>query len=254
LALLTVEVFMPFSLGSYLLGVGTVVGALAFGFGGGVLLTHTAMNETPAKSTRVERVARAEPEPSASSQASGAQATAQAPAPAQVTALDQAAVVTPQATTPDQAHPASVAAVKQDAPPTEQPAAVRPDPVPTAQAETAKPAATGNALPDASGKTEAANQPEPAKQASNEPQPPKQVGPTERTEPKAAQSREAADRKAERAKRYADRRFRENAVPKARQRIEVEEAPVPEVIVSRPPEQHFDLFGGLFGRPADRDD
>jgi len=240
---------MPFSLGSYLLGVGTVVGALAFGFGGGVLLTHTAMNETPAKSTRVERVARAEPEPSASPQASGAQATAQAPAPAQVTAPDQAAVVTPQATTPDQAHPASVAAVKQDTQPTEQPAAVRSDPVPTARAET-----TGNALPDAFGKAEAAKQPEPAKQASNEPQPPKQVGPTERTEPKPAQSREAADRKAERARRYVDRRFRENAAPRTKQRIEVQEEPAPEVIVSRPPEQHFDLFGGLFGRPADRDD
>jgi hypothetical protein len=102
---------MPFSLGSYLLGVGTVVGALAFGFGGGVVLTHTALKETPAGPTRVERVARAEPEPSASPQASGTQATAQASAP------DQAAVATRQATTPDQAHPASVAAVKQDAPP-----------------------------------------------------------------------------------------------------------------------------------------
>jgi len=239
---------MPLSLSSYLLGVGTVVGALAFGFGGGVLLTHTALKETPAGQTRIERVARAEPEPPASPQASGTQAAVRAPAPAQVTAPDQAAVVTPQA------HPASVAAVKQDAPPTEQPAAVRPDPVPTAQAETAKPAATGNALPDASGKTEAAKQPEPAKQASNEPQPPKQVGPTERTEPKPAQSREAADRKAERARRYADRRFRENAAPRTKQRIEVQEEPAPEVIVSRPPEQRFDLFGGLFGRPADRDD
>jgi hypothetical protein len=37
----TVEANMPFSLGSYLIGIGTVVGALAFGFGGGVLLTHT---------------------------------------------------------------------------------------------------------------------------------------------------------------------------------------------------------------------
>jgi hypothetical protein len=248
LALLTAEVFMPFSLGSYLLGVGTVVGALAFGFGGGVLLTHTAMNETPAKSTRVERVARAEPEPSASPQASGTQAAAQASAP------DQAAVATRQATAPDQAHPASVAAVKQDAPPAEQSAAVRPDPVPAAQAATPKPDATGNALPDASGNTEAAKQPEPAKQASNEPQPPKQVGPTERTEPKPAQSREATDRKAERAKRYADRRFRENAAPRTKPRIEVQEAPAPEVIVSRPPEQHFDLFGGFFGPPADRDD
>ena len=218
---------MPFSLGSYLLGVGTVVGALAFGFGGGVLLTHTAMNETPAKSTRVERVARAEPEPSASPQASGTQAAVQVSAPAQVTAPDQAAVAR-QATTPN--------------------------PVPAAQTETRKPDATGNALPDASGKAEAAKQPEPAKQASNEPQPPKQVGPTERTEPKAVESREATDRRAERTKRYADRRFRDNAGRRTKQRIEVQEEPVPEVVVSRPPEQHFDLFGGLFGRPADRDD
>jgi cell division protein FtsN len=219
---------MPFSLGSYLLGVGTVVGALAFGFGGGVLLTHTAMNETPAKSTRVERVARAEPEPSASPQASGTQAAAQASVPAQVTAPDQAALATRQVAAPDQ--------------------------VPAAQAETPKPDATGNALPDASGKTEAAKQPEPAKQATNEARPPKQIEPTERTESKPAESREATDRKPERAKRYADRRFRDNAAPRAKQRIEVQEAPVPEVIVSRPPEQHFDLFGGFFGRPADRDD
>jgi hypothetical protein len=51
---------MPFSLSSYLLGVGTVVGALAFGFGGGVLLTKTAMKDTPIAETRVERVKRAD--------------------------------------------------------------------------------------------------------------------------------------------------------------------------------------------------
>ena len=51
---------MPFSLPSYLLGVGTVVGALAFGFGGGVLLTNTAMKDTPVAETRVERVKRAD--------------------------------------------------------------------------------------------------------------------------------------------------------------------------------------------------
>ena len=50
---------MPFSMGSYLLGVGTVVGALAFGFGGGVLLTHTAIKESSAGQTKVERLARA---------------------------------------------------------------------------------------------------------------------------------------------------------------------------------------------------
>jgi hypothetical protein len=51
---------MPFSLPSYLLGVGTVVGALAFGFGGGVLLTKTAMKDAPVADTRVERVKRAD--------------------------------------------------------------------------------------------------------------------------------------------------------------------------------------------------
>jgi hypothetical protein len=56
---------MPFSLTSYLLGVGTVVGALAFSFGGGVLVTKTAVKETAAGPTRVERVARSEPAPAA---------------------------------------------------------------------------------------------------------------------------------------------------------------------------------------------
>ena len=34
---------MPFSLTSYLLGVATVVGALAFGFGSGLFMTKTVM-------------------------------------------------------------------------------------------------------------------------------------------------------------------------------------------------------------------
>jgi hypothetical protein len=50
---------MPFSMPSYFLGVGTVVGALAFGFGGGVLLTKTAIKDMPPN--RIERAARAEP-------------------------------------------------------------------------------------------------------------------------------------------------------------------------------------------------
>ncbi len=47
---------MNFSMPSYLIGVGTVVGAIAVGFGGGVILTNSAVKEaaTPA---RVERVA-----------------------------------------------------------------------------------------------------------------------------------------------------------------------------------------------------
>src|SRR3954453_21851482 len=52
---------MRFSMNSYLLGVGTVVGALAFGFGGGVLLTNSAIKDTPAGPSRMERAARSEP-------------------------------------------------------------------------------------------------------------------------------------------------------------------------------------------------
>ena len=52
---------MRFSMNSYLLGVGTVVGALAFGFGGGILLTKTAIKEQPAGPSRIERAARPEP-------------------------------------------------------------------------------------------------------------------------------------------------------------------------------------------------
>ena len=72
---------MPFSLGSYLLGVGTVVGALAFGLGSGALLTNTAMKETAATPTRVERVARSEPEPAASAAHPDSSPTAQAATP-----------------------------------------------------------------------------------------------------------------------------------------------------------------------------
>jgi outer membrane biosynthesis protein TonB len=55
LEIVAAEVVMPFSLTSYLLGVGTVVGALAFGLGGGVLVTNTAVTETPAGRAKVER-------------------------------------------------------------------------------------------------------------------------------------------------------------------------------------------------------
>jgi len=237
---------MPFSLSSYLLGVGTVVGALVFGFGGGVMLTHTALKESPTEPTRVERVARAQPEPSASPHAANTQAAAQPTAPDQP-------VAAPQARTPDQDHP-SVAAIKQDTPPPEQPAAVHPSPGPAAQSETPKPDATANALADAPAKTETARQPEPVKQAAKEPQAPKQVEPAERTEPKPADAR-AVDRRSEHSKRYAERRLRDIvAHPTRPRRYEVQEEPVQEIVVSRPPEPHFGLFGGFFGRPSDRDE
>jgi nucleoid-associated protein YgaU len=79
---------MPFSLSSYLLGVGTVVGALAFGFGGGVLLTKTAMKDTPVAETRIERVKRADspsapPQPVETVETVEAKATPAPPSPAE---------------------------------------------------------------------------------------------------------------------------------------------------------------------------
>ena len=97
---------MPFSLGSYLLGVGTVVGALAFGFGGGLVLTHTTMKESPVAQTRVERLARAHSNTPAARQAP---VTKIAPAP------NPAAVASDQVIIPDQDHSASLAAIKPDA-------------------------------------------------------------------------------------------------------------------------------------------
>lgn len=52
---------MPFSMTTYFAGVGTVVGALALGFGSGIVLTNTAIKVPPAGPTRIERVARPEP-------------------------------------------------------------------------------------------------------------------------------------------------------------------------------------------------
>jgi len=222
------EVNMPFSLGSYLLGVGTMLGALALGFGGGVLLTHTAMKEGSAGQTRVERVARAEPAPPAP-RATAAQVT---PAP------NQAAVAPNQVTTPDQDHPASVGAPKQDAAPAEQPAAVSPDPAPAAQASgTPKPDGARKPEPGTPRQIQAAKEPQPVKQAAREPQPPKQAEQTERTEAKAVESRET-DRSAERSRRYAERRQPDNGAARIKQRrLMVREEPEQEVVLSRPREQ-----------------
>jgi hypothetical protein len=53
---------MNFSMPSFFLGVGTVVGAIALGFGGGVLLTSSAIKET--SPNRVERLAQHDQVPS----------------------------------------------------------------------------------------------------------------------------------------------------------------------------------------------
>jgi hypothetical protein len=234
---------MPFSLGSYLLGVGTVVGALAFGFGGGLLLTHTAMKESPAGHTRVERLARAE---------SDTPAARRVPAAQTAPAANRAAAASDQVTTPDQDHPASVAATKPDAA-LELPPAIAPNsPAGTPKLAAGKPEETPRQVQAAT------ELPRPTMQAAREP-PPKQVEQTERTA-KTVESIEA-DRSTELSRRYAEpRRYVERRPPHSgapgtrQRRLVVEENAAQEVAISRPPEQRFDLFGGFFGRPADAND
>jgi len=225
---------MPFSLGSYLLGVGTVVGALAFGFGGGLLLTHTAMKESPAGHTRVERLARAE------SDTPGAR---RVPAAQNTPAANRAAAASDQVTTPNQDHPARVAAIKPDEAP-EQPPVIAPNP----QAGTPKLAA--RKPEETPRQVQAATElPQPIIQAATEP-PPKRVEQTERAA-KTFESPEA-DRSAELSRRRPPHSGARRTKPRG---LVVEEDPAQEFAMSRPPgQQRFDLFGGFFGRPADVND
>ncbi len=161
---------MPFSLTSYLLGVGTVVGALVFSFGSGVLVTNMAMKETAAGPKRVERVAHSEPEPKA---------------PLQPV---------------DTKEPRVANARENPAPPVEAAPTGRPDPVYSAHAEAPK--------PDARSETEGAKQPDPAKQTEQ----------TKQLKQRDAGQRNTAERNGERQKRYAERKNREIAAARMKQR------------------------------------
>jgi hypothetical protein len=174
------ESLMPFSLSSYLLGIGTVMGALALGFGGGTLLTKAAMKDTTVVPTRVERIARSEPEPAASSQ--------------------------PQPAASSQPQPAA-SSQKQDvreipAPSAEPASAARPDPAPAGQA--ANVAATPQPAPRMD--ADSTKQPEPVRQAE----------PASAPEQKDATQTRAAERKIERQKRSAERRARSFAASRMR--------------------------------------
>jgi hypothetical protein len=52
---------MPISMTTYFAGVGAIVGALAVGFGSGIVLTNTAIRDVPTRPTKLERVAPREP-------------------------------------------------------------------------------------------------------------------------------------------------------------------------------------------------
>jgi hypothetical protein len=218
---------MPFSLSSYLLGVGTVVGALAFGFGGGVLLTKTAMKDSPMAETRVERIKRAD-SPSTPQQPVEAKAT---PAPAEPppgSAPPVQASTEPPKPVAEALQPAEPAKAAASVPPTEPAAAAAPIP----QTEPAKPA-------DQSIKS---------------------------AEQREAELRKAEARKIERQKRYAERKARAMAEARARQRQWQEQAePSGADVVfersSRPAlafereEPRFKPFDiPLFGRSGGRDD
>jgi hypothetical protein len=210
------EAMMPFSLSSYLLGVGTVVGALAFGFGGGVLLTKTAMKDSSPAESRVERVARAEP----------------ASPPPQ--AVEAKSAPTP----PAEPRPPATSL------PEAQANAEPPKPVAEAPREAA-PARTVESM----SQTEPKKPPEPS------------TKPLEQST-KPADQKEAELRKAEeRNKRYAERKARDIAAARARQRqLEEQRESSRPVFAYEREEPQLKLFDmPLFGRsrdisPFDRDD
>jgi hypothetical protein len=186
---------MPFSLSSYLLGVGTVVGALAFGFGGGVLLTKTAMKDTPVAETRVERAKRAD-SPSA--------------APQPVETVDMKAMPAPpplaEPAPPVTAPPSPVQASNE--PPKSEPFNKTESPEPIAEVpKPAQPARAAELPPQTEPTT-------PAEQSSKF------------AEQREAELRKAEARKIERQRRDAERKAKAMAMTRAKQR-QFEEQPEP---------------------------
>jgi hypothetical protein len=215
------EALMRFSMNSYLLGVGTVVGALAFGFGGGIFLTKTAIKDSPAGPSRIERAARPE---LASPQVQMTEARA-VPVPR----IDPAPAVQP----PPEPAP-QVQAV------------VEPKPVSEAKpvAEVARP--------------EPAKAPEPVRQvdASRQAeQPARQTDVPKQIENEAGQGmreQRRAERRMERERHYVERKTRAMEYAKMRQRpIEIQEQPARPGLAFEREEPRPNLFEGLFGRPAE---
>jgi hypothetical protein len=189
---------MPFSMTTYFAGVGTVVGALALGFGGGVVLTSTAIKDSPAGPTRIERVMGSEP--IAALQVAEAKANPMAsvdPAPAVKPALEPIPVVQP--------------------------------------------------LPVVA---EVPKETQPAKEVEQ----PKQVALAKQAEQKEAEQRKAAERKIDWQKRYAERKTREVATTRVKQRQleEQGESAKPELAYDRVEEPHFNLFESLSAPLLDR--
>jgi hypothetical protein len=226
------EAAMRFSMNSYLLGVGTVVGALAFGFGGGILLTKTAIKDTPTGPSRIERVARPDP------------------AAPQVQMTEARAISVPRA------DPAP--AVRPPPEPAQQvQAAVEPKPVPEPKpvAEAARPEPAKAAEP-----VRQVDAPRQAEQPVRQAEAPKQIEQREAGQELTAREQRRAEREQRRAERriareqhYAERKARAVEYARMRQRpIEIEEQPTrPELAFEREEPRRPNLFEGLFGRPAE---
>jgi outer membrane biosynthesis protein TonB len=225
---------MRFSMNSYLLGVGTVVGALAFGFGGGILLTKTAIKDTPTGPSRIERVARQEPAPAAP--------------PVQVTEAKPVPVARP--------DPAPAAQPAGEPPPIQAAAEPKPEAKPVAEAARQEPAKAAEPVRQVEAPRQAERQAEqPVKQADA----PKQieqreiVQETTAREQRRAERERRAERRIARERYYADRKARAVAYARVRQRpIEIQEQPArPELAFEREEPRQPNLFEGLFGRPAE---
>jgi type IV secretory pathway VirB10-like protein len=186
---------MPFSMTTYFAGVGTVVGALALGFGSGIVLTNTAIKDTPAGQTRIERVARREPI-AAPPQVVEAKAIP-------LVAADSAPAVKP------------VSAIQPQQPVAEVPKETH---------------------------------------YVKEVEQPKQAELTKQTEQKEAEQRRATERRNDRHRRYAERKAREVATTRMKQRQfeEQGEPAKPELAYDRVEEPHFNLFESLSAPLLDR--
>jgi hypothetical protein len=222
------ETPMPFSMPSYFLGVGTVVGALTLGFGGGVLLTKTAIKDTSSGPSRMERAARSEPMPAApqiteakavpASHADPLPAPQSSPAPAPQV---QAAAENPNPVmAPPRENPAKLAE------PVQRPDVQKPAEQPIRQADTPKQAD------------------QPVRQA----EAPKQVDKEAEQRNAEREQRRTEQRRIEREKRMAERKA---VIVVRRQRpVEEQDQPVQRELAFEREEPRPNLFEGLFGRPA----
>ena len=225
---------MRFSMNSYLLGVGTVVSALAFGFGGGILLTKTAIKDTPTGPSRIERVARQEAVPAAP--------------PVQVTEARPVPVPRP--------DPAPATQPAPEPAPVQAAAEPNPEAKPVAEAARPEPARAAEPVRQVEAPKQAERQAEPIKQGDA----PKQIEQRETVQETTAREQRRAEHEQRRAERriarersYADRRARAVTYARVRQRpVEIQEQPArPELAFEREEPRQPNLFEGLFGRPAE---